>query len=459
MGFFKKIFKGIGKVFKKVGGWIKKGWAKVGKFMNKFGILGQVGMMYLTSLIGGYALQFLGKIGSGVMGKLVIAAKNGSKWAKAALTVVHGVKSVAKIPRAILKESSDVLGSITDVVTETVGDTLKFIGDKTGISAALRKTLPSEGFFSKFRPDALQGYDKNAAGDLVRDEAGNLVKTGNPVAPPGLTPEGYDTIFLNFKNRLSNVLPTAADSGVDLVKGISEGVTDFGKVITGQYVPDYRFETYMIERKPSLLNPDGKPKKVTRNVLNPENAADYNTSIKKYTSQTSNYGGRQDYEDFVLERSKKYAKDRIAAAWLHDQDLSNAKSLLGRGEKSADNIIEKASADEVGTQIYEKSSKVASKGPNLGDTAIQTFATAGINELLYGSPEQEAPYASYQAMADTSEYMQPLTRGPTAGQEIDTPEYAYNNPNDFFSSYGMQAEDETGTYNAWAPQVSMYPRA
>ena len=151
MGWFKKIFKGIGKVFKKVGGWIKKGWAKVGKFMNKFGILGQIGMMVLTSYIGGYALQFLGKIGSGVVGKLAIAADNGSKWAKAAMTVVNGVKSVAKIPRAILKEAGDVLGSITDVVTGTVGDTLKFIGDKTGISAALRNKLPAEGFFSRFR--------------------------------------------------------------------------------------------------------------------------------------------------------------------------------------------------------------------------------------------------------------------------------------------------------------------
>ena len=39
MGFFKKIFKGIGKVFKKIGRGIKKVVGKVGKFMNKIGIV------------------------------------------------------------------------------------------------------------------------------------------------------------------------------------------------------------------------------------------------------------------------------------------------------------------------------------------------------------------------------------------------------------------------------------
>ena len=47
MGLFGKIFKGIGKAFKKVGKFIKKGFGKLGKFMNKLGIVGQIGMMFI----------------------------------------------------------------------------------------------------------------------------------------------------------------------------------------------------------------------------------------------------------------------------------------------------------------------------------------------------------------------------------------------------------------------------
>ena len=47
MSFFKKIFKGIGKVFKKIGRAIKKGFKKFGKFMGKIGIVGQLAMMFI----------------------------------------------------------------------------------------------------------------------------------------------------------------------------------------------------------------------------------------------------------------------------------------------------------------------------------------------------------------------------------------------------------------------------
>ena len=47
MGLFKKIFKGIGKVFKGIGKGIKKGFAKFGKFIDKLGIFGQIGIMFI----------------------------------------------------------------------------------------------------------------------------------------------------------------------------------------------------------------------------------------------------------------------------------------------------------------------------------------------------------------------------------------------------------------------------
>ena len=248
----------------------------------------------------------------------------------------------------------------------------------------------------------------------------------------------------------------------------------------------------MVDRKPSLFNPKGNPKEVTRNVLDPVNAAEYEISVKNYNSQTSNYGGRQDFEDYariqseappgpssLTEQRDLQYKETLAApsaerekgiiggwggrditAYVDDmRKKSEAVSLLRKGPDAPEAISDKVSADEVGTKIYEAASKVASKGSNIVDTTTQTFATAGINELLYGSPEPEVPYASYQALADTREHIQPLTHGPIAGQEIDASTYLSDNTNAVFSSYGMQAEDGTSTYNTWAPQVSMYPRA
>ena len=470
MGIFKKIFKGIGKAFKKVGGWIKKGWAKLGKFMNKFGILGQLGMMYISSLIGGYAMQFLGKVGSGVMGKIAIAAKNGNRFAQAAETVANGVRSIAKIPQTMIKEAGRTLGSITDVVTGTVGDTLRFIGDKTGISAALRNSLPTEGYFSRFRPESLQEFARDDAGKLMRDASGKLVKTGVGVAPAGLTAEGADAIFLNFANRLGNVLPTALDSGVNIYKGIKEGLTDFGKVLAGKYTPDYKFETYMVDRDPSLFNPSGKPKEVTRNILDPKNAIDYDKSFQKYNSQTSNYGGEQGYQDYQQRQYADQTKKMVDLnQWQHEQstfrgvrasDPMAERALLGReatlsslGQKTPEAIRAEGAVSTLGTRAYEKASKVLSKGPSIGDTMTQGFTSAGINELLYGSMEPEAPHASYQALADTAAGTHPLTLGPTAGQETDPVQFAYNNSEQFFSPANMYGGDDGGegswVYNQW----------
>ena len=47
MGLLKKVFKGIGKVFKIIGRGIKKAFKAFGKFMGKIGFVGQMAMMFL----------------------------------------------------------------------------------------------------------------------------------------------------------------------------------------------------------------------------------------------------------------------------------------------------------------------------------------------------------------------------------------------------------------------------
>ena len=63
---FSKAWKGVKKTFKKIGKGIKSGFAKFGKFMNKFGIAGQIGMMFIMPGIGAAMMKGFGTMLSGL---------------------------------------------------------------------------------------------------------------------------------------------------------------------------------------------------------------------------------------------------------------------------------------------------------------------------------------------------------------------------------------------------------
>ena len=126
MGFFKKIFKGIGKVFKKVGKFIKKGFGKLGKFMNKLGIVGQIGMMFVSAGIANMAMSGLSALGSNFMPTLGALA-GGTGPVSGAARFAHGViQGTAQIA----SKGMNALGSITNNVVGAVTDTVRMIGNK-----------------------------------------------------------------------------------------------------------------------------------------------------------------------------------------------------------------------------------------------------------------------------------------------------------------------------------------
>ena len=59
MGWLSKAWKGVKKVFKKIGRGIKKVAMKVGTFMNKIGIVGQIAMAFILPGIGNFLLNVL----------------------------------------------------------------------------------------------------------------------------------------------------------------------------------------------------------------------------------------------------------------------------------------------------------------------------------------------------------------------------------------------------------------
>ena len=119
-------FRAIGKGFKWVGKQIMKGFTKLGKFMNKFGILGQIGMMFITGGISSAMFAGLRTLGQGFMAGL---ANSSSAMMQAAHKVLEGAVKLAKIPgNTVGTAVRETFGTISEAVTTTVKDTWNYIG-------------------------------------------------------------------------------------------------------------------------------------------------------------------------------------------------------------------------------------------------------------------------------------------------------------------------------------------
>jgi len=183
MGFFKKVFKGIGKVFKKIGRGIKKVAMKVGKFMNKIGIVGQIAMAFilpgigaaLMNGLGGAATSMIANTFGGITGAIVKGAGhvlNGAhkfvtfgknvfntvsqgvtkfvgEFGKTALNKIPGIniESASKnffgtggawqtVQQDIVKNASNIMNPFKSTVKITEGMNLKDVVSSTGVSEA-----------------------------------------------------------------------------------------------------------------------------------------------------------------------------------------------------------------------------------------------------------------------------------------------------------------------------------
>jgi hypothetical protein len=169
---FSKAWKGIKKTFKKIGRGIKKGFAKFGKFMNKFGIAGQIGMMFIMPGIGSAMMKGFGTVLKGlgaVTGPL-------SGIASAAQTVLG---AAGNFSRLVAKPFT----TITEGVTSFLTNTTKYLGNKLGINTAFTASGPttflgSDGVLGKVG----EGISKNLAGfgDIASDLVSNDISAFMP---------------------------------------------------------------------------------------------------------------------------------------------------------------------------------------------------------------------------------------------------------------------------------------
>ena len=120
MGFFKKIFKGIGKVFKKIGKAIKRAFKKVGKWFGKLGVFGQIALSFIPGLVPMLSGIFIG-LGSGAMKLLQVGLKSANPLVKGASWIIDTARKVVQGVQKGFK-------TVTSGATSFVNNTGKFLG-------------------------------------------------------------------------------------------------------------------------------------------------------------------------------------------------------------------------------------------------------------------------------------------------------------------------------------------
>lgn len=128
MGFLSKVFKGVKKVFKKVGKGIKGAFKSIGKFMDKIGIIGQIGLSLL--------LPGIGSALSGMWGSLVGGMQ---AYSGIGSTIINGAGNFLNTATKIAGNIGKSFSTITEGVKNVVGETLKAGANALGVDTALLK--------------------------------------------------------------------------------------------------------------------------------------------------------------------------------------------------------------------------------------------------------------------------------------------------------------------------------
>mgnify|MGYP001297627422 CR=1 FL=1 len=151
MGFFKKIFKGVGKVFKKIGRGIKKVVGKFGKFMNRIGVVGQIAMAFILPGIGNALASGLGSM-LGLQGVTGMSTLVGSASASTGLlgsgnALLQGAGKVLQFAGKVASAPGKVFSSITNGVTSTIKEFSKTALSKLAPESALAQGAAESFFF------------------------------------------------------------------------------------------------------------------------------------------------------------------------------------------------------------------------------------------------------------------------------------------------------------------------
>jgi hypothetical protein len=175
MGLFSKLWKGVKKTFKTIFKPIKKAFKAFGKFMNKIGIVGQIAMSFILPGIGNALLSTFGKAAGWLASGSLGAVGEAAGWV---------LGKAVEFGRVAVQGYKTVTGAITDFI----GTTGKYVGNKLGITNftgvdTLSQAFGKEGWggrltdsFSKLGNTAKEFWDTDIKGAIPGGIAPSTVK-------------------------------------------------------------------------------------------------------------------------------------------------------------------------------------------------------------------------------------------------------------------------------------------
>ena len=268
MGFFKKIFKGVGKVFKKIGRGIKKVVGKFGKFMNRIGVVGQIAMAFILPGIGNALASGLGSM-LGLQGVTGMSTLVGSASASTGLlgsgnALLQGAGKVLQFAGKVASAPGKVFSSITNGVTSTIKEFSKTALSKMGVEGKIVEGAAESYFFGADSAASRVGTAIKApftekavleAAAKTADESltPTVDASAKPTIQKGDLYEDYDTVIDEYQKSLpstSDVTSTPEKTGFkkavsDLYEDTMETVEAKAKKLTDpKEVAKTAFEVY-----------------------------------------------------------------------------------------------------------------------------------------------------------------------------------------------------------------------
>jgi hypothetical protein len=200
MGFLSKIFKGVKKVFKSVGKAIKSAFNSVGKFMNKLGVVGQIGLLLAMPYIG----PALGSLWSGIAGTTAAGTASAASAAVAAGTatatqtaIMAGTQTATASGLMLGGSFSQAVGGLMNSVGSFVAKAASGVGKTWSSITEGVSSFVTE--FSKTAANKL-GFSVEGASANFFGPQSSWSKTTAAIAKPWKTtvPKGFGMTAENY---------------------------------------------------------------------------------------------------------------------------------------------------------------------------------------------------------------------------------------------------------------------
>jgi len=432
------LFKGIRKVFKKIGGAIKKQFKRVMKVVGKAGVLGQIAMMFVLPGIGGALMKGISgafskivgtaatKVGTQVVGDAVVkAGTDVAIKAGTDVAVKAGTKAVVKTAATKAVEGSGMLGS-KNALVRGVGTVLEAAGNfvKVGAKAFSTVTEGVSSFIGEFGKTALNKIPGVNIGSAAPDFAtawsnvqGNVMTNASETLKAFNTSIGYTP---PTTGGLANYNPTARVSvdslkAPDLLKKTGAPTDVVNKAIetveTPLPKPSEGVELYenlkttdnSLLKRPSPL----KPLTTSESMKLPE---DFQGAM----DQTTNFGvSKPPTSNFVATTPPP-----VAAADPSYYEMLKARATDALKEFSPSSLLERV--QKIPGQFLDNLGNTITKAPETAFYAQMNKQPAGYNvsTQVIGGPMPVADVSSLQPSTggtaeQASEYYKGLQRSGT----------------------------------------------